>query len=512
MSIRMSPNQREVLSAISTISGRQEYLLSTNGVLNSTATISGTALPISGATTGVGVAILDGSGNQVTSFGGGTQYTDAGTPPTHPIGPTLEFNNAGTWATVGSANPLPVTASFSPSGTQDTNLKQINGNTTSVGNGVSGTGVQRVAIASDNTAFSVNATLSAETTKVIGVTRSADGSGNLLTSTGNALDINIKSGSIANTSFAATQATASSLNATVVGTGTLATQTTATVTTADKTGSGTIGALNATTIATTNGCSIVSFNIAGTWSATLLIEGTIDGGSTWIAIDGDVDATDTVINNTTSNGLVTVNCASYNQVRLRANPYTSGTANVTWSANIGLSLVEVFNTNGNSLRVQDLASGPTGATAPTSAQAQGNVAQTSLPTAVSAGQLTNNMADKFGRQVVLPQATRDTVLPITQLTLTATTTETTLISQVASTFNDIVSLVVINTSATASQVDFRDSTAGTIRLSLYVPAGDTRGIALPVPLPQNAVNTNWTAKCGTSVSSVIITGSYVANK
>lgn len=39
-----------------------------------------------------------------------------------------------------------------------------------------------------------NATLAAETTKVIGVTRTADGAGNLLTSTGNALDINIKSG------------------------------------------------------------------------------------------------------------------------------------------------------------------------------------------------------------------------------------------------------------------------------------------------------------------------------
>lgn len=36
--------------------------------------------------------------------------------------------------------------------------------------------------------------LAAETTKVIGVTRSADGSGNLLTSTASALDINIKSG------------------------------------------------------------------------------------------------------------------------------------------------------------------------------------------------------------------------------------------------------------------------------------------------------------------------------
>lgn len=36
MSIRMSPNQREVLSAISTITGKQEYLTSTNGALNTT--------------------------------------------------------------------------------------------------------------------------------------------------------------------------------------------------------------------------------------------------------------------------------------------------------------------------------------------------------------------------------------------------------------------------------------------------------------------------------------------
>lgn len=38
------------------------------------------------------------------------------------------------------------------------------------------------------------ATLNAETTKVIGVVRTADGSGNLLTSTSNALDVNLKSG------------------------------------------------------------------------------------------------------------------------------------------------------------------------------------------------------------------------------------------------------------------------------------------------------------------------------
>lgn len=64
---------------------------------------------------------------------------------------------------------------------QPTNTTQIGGNTVLTGNGTTGTGSQRVTIASDNTAFAVNATLAAETTKVIGVVRTADGAGNLLT-------------------------------------------------------------------------------------------------------------------------------------------------------------------------------------------------------------------------------------------------------------------------------------------------------------------------------------------
>lgn len=61
------------------------------------------------------------------------------------------------------------------------NIKEINAVAPLMGNGVTGTGSQRVTIASDNTAFSVNATLSAETTKVIGTVRTADGAGNLYT-------------------------------------------------------------------------------------------------------------------------------------------------------------------------------------------------------------------------------------------------------------------------------------------------------------------------------------------
>lgn len=51
---------------------------------------------------------------------------------------------------------------------QSVNAAQINGITPLMGNGITGTGSQRVTIASDNTAFPVNATLTAETTKLIG--------------------------------------------------------------------------------------------------------------------------------------------------------------------------------------------------------------------------------------------------------------------------------------------------------------------------------------------------------
>jgi hypothetical protein len=78
---------------------------------------------------------------------------------------------------------------------QSVNVAQINGVAPLMGNGVTGTGSQRVTIASDNTAFATNATLSAETTKVIGTVNVA-----------------------AAQTIAVTQATAANLNAAVVGT------------------------------------------------------------------------------------------------------------------------------------------------------------------------------------------------------------------------------------------------------------------------------------------------------
>lgn len=132
-------------------------------------------------------------------------------------------------------------------------------------------------------------------------------------------------------------------------------------------------------------------------------------------------------------------------------------------------------------------------------------------TAISDGvyQWRKATVDKNNRLITTNYA-RTSIVPFPQLTLT-TTAETTLVAAVAAQFNDILSIVCINTSATATRVDFRDSTAGTIRFSLYCPAGDTRGISLTAGMPQAAVNNNWTAQCSVGVSSIIITGQSISS-
>lgn len=59
MSIRMSPNNREVLSAISSITGKQEYLTSTSGILWTTTTLGAGSASIGnvGSTSATGVAV-----------------------------------------------------------------------------------------------------------------------------------------------------------------------------------------------------------------------------------------------------------------------------------------------------------------------------------------------------------------------------------------------------------------------------------------------------------------------
>lgn len=95
----------------------------------------------------------------------------------------------------------------------------------------------------------------------------------------------------------------------------------------------------------------------------------------------------------------------------------------------------------------------------------------------------------------------------TVVTITSSTTETTVLAAVASTFLDVYGITFNNTSATATKVTLRDATAGTVRWTGMVPPTDMRGFMLPVDsaIPQTTVNNNWSVQCGTSVASLEVT-------
>lgn len=95
-------------------------------------------------------------------------------------------------------------------------------------------------------------------------------------------------------------------------------------------------------------------------------------------------------------------------------------------------------------------------------------------------------------------------------TITDSTSETTVVTADATKYIDIHGVIVENTSATASKVTFKNRTGGTTMFEIYVPAGDTRGFMLPPGsgFEQAGVNNNWTATCGTSVSSIVISALF----
>lgn len=550
-----SPNQTNTITAIDSITGFTVYPTATNNKLdvNATASLAGTAIPISGATTAVGVAIVDDSGNQISSFGGGTQYADGATQAT-PTGTVALAKNssnvlhslaidgsgnlnvnvaagggsggtsssfAATFPATGTAigatdgtnmQPLKVDGSDNllvkvntalPAGTNvighvitdtgsttavtgtvtisgtvtasagtnlntsllalesggnlatlagavtssivQSNVAKINNVTPLMGNGITGTGSQRVTIASDNTAFSVNATLSAETTKIIGTV---------------------------NISAAQTIA--------VTNAGTFAVQDTV------------LDAAIISQEATTSGVKGLTAFGAVTTNA-----------PTYTTAKSDALSLDT-------SGLLRISLkdtpANTNKLLVTADAITIASAQTLATVTTVGTVTSITNT----VVTDDLAGSATGSAVPANAMYAGLLAQTANPSAASAGNLVGALSDKVGKQVVVGSI-RD--LKINQITtITSSASETTVLTQVASTFLDVYGCIVTNTSATAVTVAFKDSTSGTTQFNIAVPAGDTRGFMLgeSAAIKQTTINNNWTATTQ-SVSSVIITMLAVKN-
>lgn len=157
--------------------------------------------------------------------------------------------------------------------------------------------------------------------------------------------------------------------------------------------------------------------------------------------------------------------------------------------------------------------GPTasGATLAANPVSTGGLARTTPPTAVANNQVVNDQKSIYGEQIVR-NSLRETK-GNQQTQISSSTSETTIVTADATYKLDLYGLILTNTSATGTKVTIKDSTAGTTRMVIYIPANDTRGFMLPAcdGHKQSAVNNNWTATCGTSVAAIEITALFVQN-
>lgn len=128
-------------------------------------------------------------------------------------------------------------------------------------------------------------------------------------------------------------------------------------------------------------------------------------------------------------------------------------------------------------------------------------ARSSNYTAVANDDVTELLTDLNGRIVVqlgqIPQ-----LQDLNRVTTTAAT-ETTLIAAVASVRHGIHKLTIANRDVAAHTVDVRDTTAGTIRETVIIPAGQTYTAVYPHGLWQSAVNTNWTFQCRAAPTTAV---------
>jgi len=168
-----------------------------------------------------------------------------------------------------------------------------------------------------------------------------------------------------------------------------------------------------------------------------------------------------------------------------------------------------FGTSGNPVNTKDAATGSTGSTAPSSAVLQGADANvgSSLPSAVTNGQLVGMMADKFGRGVQLLNAQRGLIG--TAAVQNTGTSGTLIASGGSNVYTDIITLILTNeNSSTATVVSISD---GTTTYKFALAAGGGGVFQFPTPLPATSSATAWTISNSGSVNvdAVVV---YVKNQ
>ena len=164
----------------------------------------------------------------------------------------------------------------------------------------------------------------------------------------------------------------------------------------------------------------------------------------------------------------------------------------------------------NNLQVVTYGTGATAAAVPSNAALEGARGATANPTAVTDGQMVAVMADKLGRLVVVHNHVRDMVGSQTT-NIASSSAETTIVTQVASTFLDITGLQITNATGTACTITIKDSTGGTTQKKYDLAANGGIVVKFDPPLKQTTVNNTWTATLSVNTVTVDVNVDYVKN-
>jgi len=96
-----------------------------------------------------------------------------------------------------------------------------------------------------------------------------------------------------------------------------------------------------------------------------------------------------------------------------------------------------------------------------------------------------------------------------QNTIITTTAPTTIISPVTGYFNDLIWVILTNTSSTGVRVDI---TAGGPTCSIWLPATTTLPIFPPSAIPVGSTGNTWTAALSAAVTDVRIFANYLSHQ
>lgn len=333
-----------------------------------------------------------------------------------------------------------------------------------------------------------------------------------------------------------------------IGTGILSTSTVLTAGSAsigsvmftDGTGSGNITTQNLVPAGTATVGSAVEITVSagydtlvtqttGTYTGALSLQGTVDG-TTWITF-GSASVfyrqSTGVFNGTIGSAVQDIfqsNISGMTKVRVTALATVSGTAVVSLRLSMATSLVALdaplpagSNVIGAITTIIPATSATNLGKAEDAAHTTGDVGvfslgvrnDTLLDTTNTTADYTQLSTDIKGR--VMTAGAPRALKGIQQTSVSNTTSETTIITAIASTFLDVYGIILANTGASTTKVTIKDATAGTTRIIIEVPTLETRGFMLPVDsaVPQSAVNNNWTVTCGTATTNLEVTAMYV---